>query len=72
MGIYPIEVLDSTGAGDCFDAAMVSGLCEGRSLRECAQRATAASAWGINGFGPMEGDISPENVEKLIRENEDK
>ena len=72
MGIYPIEVLDSTGAGDCFDAAMVSGLCEGRPLRECAQRATAASAWGINGFGPMEGDISPENVEKLIRENEDK
>lgn len=70
MGIYPIEVLDSTGAGDCFDAAFVSGIAEGRSLTDCAKRATAASAWGINGFGPMEGDISPENVEKLIALNE--
>ena len=70
MGVYPIEVLDSTGAGDCFDAAFVSGTVEGRSLTDCAKRATAASAWGINGFGPMEGDISPENVEKLIAENE--
>ncbi|MBP5237289.1 MAG: sugar kinase [Clostridia bacterium] len=71
MGIYPIEVLDSTGAGDCFDAAMVFGLNSGLSLKECARIATAASALGVNGFGPMEGDISPENIEKLIRENED-
>lgn len=70
MGIYPIEVLDATGAGDSFDAAIVAGIVEGRSLRECAQRATAASALGIHGFGPMEGDITIANVEKLICENE--
>ena len=42
---------------------------EGRSLYEAAKRATAAASLNTAAFGPMEGKISVENVEKMIREN---
>lgn len=69
FGIYPVEVKDPTGAGDCFDGAFLCGLIEGRSLYEAAKRATAAASLNTAAFGPMEGKISVENVEKMIREN---
>lgn len=69
-GIYPIELLDATGAGDNFDAGFVVSLLEGRSLNSAAEWATAASAYGINGFGPMEGKIRRDLIEQMIIDNE--
>ena len=37
MGIYPVEQVDATGAGDSYDAAFICGLAEGKSLKEAAQ-----------------------------------
>jgi sugar/nucleoside kinase (ribokinase family) len=63
---YPVTEVDPTGAGDCFDAAFLAGLLEGRSLPRCAQMAAAAGALNAAAFGPMEGDISPATVAALI------
>ena len=63
---FPVKEIDPTGAGDCFDAAFLCGLLEKRSLRECGRMAAAAGALNAAAFGPMEGDISPASVAKLL------
>lgn len=69
MGVYPVKQLDATGAGDSFDAAFICGLAQGKSLEEAARMGAAAGALNAAAFGPMEGDISPETVEKMIHTN---
>jgi len=63
---YPVDEVDPTGAGDCFDAAFLCGLLEGQPLERCAQMAAAAGALNAAAFGPMEGDISPATLAALI------
>lgn len=67
MGVYPVEVKDATGAGDCFDAAFLCGILEGASPAQAARMASAAAALNTAAFGPMEGKISRRSVEQLIR-----
>jgi tagatose kinase len=62
---YPVQEVDPTGAGDCFDAGFLCGLLEGKPVHECAQIAAAAGALNAAAFGPMEGDISPAAVRAL-------
>ncbi|NMB98310.1 MAG: sugar kinase [Clostridiaceae bacterium] len=66
LGVYTVEPVDPTGAGDSFDAAFLCGLLENKPLVECAKMATAAASLCTAAFGPMEGDISIENVNKLM------
>ena len=67
LGVYTIDPVDPTGAGDSFDAAFLCGLLENKSLMECAKMATAAAALNTAAFGPMEGDISALNVSNMIK-----
>lgn len=69
MGVYPVKQLDATGAGDSFDAAFICGLAQGKGLKEAAQMGAAAGALNAAAFGPMEGAITPQNIEKMIGEN---
>lgn len=66
MGVYPVTPVDATGAGDCFDGAFICGLLEGKSLEEAARMASVAGALNTAAFGPMEGEISPAAVRKMI------
>jgi sugar/nucleoside kinase (ribokinase family) len=61
-----VEAVDPTGAGDCFDAAFLCGLLDDKSLEDCARMASAAGALNTLKLGPMEGDISMDNLNKLI------
>jgi sugar/nucleoside kinase (ribokinase family) len=65
---YVVDEVDPTGAGDCFDAAFVCGLLEGRALEDCARMGAAAGALNAAAFGPMEGIITRERVDTLIAE----
>ena len=64
---YPIEQVDATGAGDCFDGAFLAGLIGGESPEYSAKMASAAGALNAAAFGPMEGDIRPETVKRMIQ-----
>ena len=69
QGIFRVEQLDATGAGDSYDAAFICGLAEGKSLAEAARMGAAAGALNAAAFGPMEGNISPETVREMINKN---
>lgn len=69
FGVYKAKPVDATGAGDSFDAAFLCGLLEGKSIEDTVKMATAAATLNIAAFGPMEGKISRENVDAIIKEN---
>ena len=69
VGAYKVEQADATGAGDCFDGAFLAGLCQERSIEDAAKMGAAAGALNAAAFGPMEGDISPENVRAMMEGN---
>jgi fructokinase len=50
--------VDPTGAGDCFDATFLAGLCGGLPLALALQRASAAGAKAVEKRGPMEGNTT--------------
>lgn len=56
---YPTkDVIDSTGAGDCFAAGFLWGLSEHLSLEECGRLACAAASCSIEHMGAVTGIIS--------------
>lgn len=59
---YPVEAVDPTGAGDCFDAGFVVGLTEGLTMEECGRLANACGAAAAAVRGPMEGSLSREEA----------
>ena len=65
-GFQATEV-DPTGAGDCFDAAFISGLLEGMPVQEAAQLANACGALAVSAKGPMAGAKSRADVERFMR-----
>lgn len=68
FGVYPTQVQDATGAGDCFDGALLCALLEGKPLEEAAKMASAAASLNTAAFGPMEGRISRESVAAKMNE----
>lgn len=67
LGVYRVEPVDPTGAGDAFDAAFLCGLLERKPLEVCARMATAAAALNTAAFGPMEGDIRADTVAGMMK-----
>ncbi len=65
-GVYKVEAVDPTGAGDSFDGAFLCGLLESLPVTEVIELAASAGALNTAAFGPMEGAISVENVKRLI------
>ncbi len=63
---YPVEQVDPTGSGDCYDAALLCGLIEGKPAAEAGKMASAAGALNAMRQGPMEGDIGKEQIGKMI------
>lgn len=67
--VCKVELVDSTGAGDSFDAGFLSAYLANRPLKECAYIASATGALNCNAFGPMEGNISSETVADMVLKN---
>ncbi len=47
----PAELVDTTGAGDNFDAGFLAGLLSGADLSACLARAVATGSWSLAGRG---------------------
>ncbi|MFD2515217.1 ribokinase [Pontibacter locisalis] len=59
----PVEVVDTTGAGDAFAGALAVAVMEKRPLKEAACFASAASLVAVTGFGSQPAYASRERVE---------
>jgi len=65
---FPVEVLDTTGAGDVFHGAYLVGLLHGWSLQSVAQFATAVSAIECTTLGGRRGIPTLEGVMAFLKE----
>ncbi len=66
---YPkVRCLDTTGAGDTFAAAFMSGLLEGCPLAECGARANAAASICIERLGATSAPMDPAEIDKRYSE----
>jgi 2-dehydro-3-deoxygluconokinase len=52
---YSVPEIDPVGAGDAFCAGLVSGLLDGKTLREAVQRGAALGAFCVSTFGDYQG-----------------
>ncbi len=64
-----MEIVDTTGAGDCFTASFVTQLLEGKSVEDSLVFSTAAAYKCITKFGAMPSLPVREEVEALIKRN---
>jgi sugar/nucleoside kinase (ribokinase family) len=64
---HRVQVVDPTGAGDCFCATFVSLIASGRySLRAALERANTAGALAVMKAGPMEGNSTLSDLESVL------
>jgi sugar/nucleoside kinase (ribokinase family) len=64
---HRVEVVDPTGAGDCFCATLVTLLAGGMDMARAAERANAAGALAVQRLGPMEGNSTLPEIEAFLR-----
>jgi ribokinase len=62
---HVISVVDTTGAGDCFNAALAVALVQGQSLEEAIQYASLASALAVTKFGAQAGMPTADEVRRF-------
>ncbi|MEO7390968.1 MAG: sugar kinase [Ramlibacter sp.] len=61
-----VDVVDATGAGDCFCGNLLARLAVGDSLFDAARYANAAAALAVQGFGAVAPLPRPEPVKALL------
>jgi ribokinase len=55
-------VVDTTGAGDCFNGALAAGLARGSDLRDAAARANRAAGLSVRAAGARAGMPTPSGM----------
>lgn len=70
MPAVPVDVIDTTGAGDVFHGAFALALAEGRCVDEAVRFASAAAALKCTMLGGREGAPSRAAVDELLAAGE--
>ena len=70
VGGWQVDVQDTTGAGDTFNAAFLSRLLSGDSLAECLTFANAAAAIAVTGLGPRGNLPTITDVNQFLAERQ--
>lgn len=60
------ELVDASGAGDCFDGSFLARLCAGDDVRQAAEYATVAASLSVEGVGAIAPIPRKEAVEKAL------
>jgi len=63
---FPVDVIDTTGAGDAFHGAFAWAIAQGRNDRESARVAAAVSAMSCTGLGARGALPTREQLEKRL------
>jgi ribokinase len=58
-----VEVVDTTGAGDCFNGVFAAGVLEGLDVEDAARRAVMAAALSVTKPGAREGMPTREEID---------
>jgi len=66
-----IEVNSGNGAGDAFVAGIVYGFLKLNSIKKTAEYASAAAAIALKSKNTISDDISPRNIELILKESKD-
>lgn len=66
---HRVDVVDPTGAGDCFCATFVTCLAAGQPLGVALSRANAAGALSVTKLGPMEGNPTLASIDAFLEAN---
>lgn len=61
-----IDVIDPTGAGDCYCAGFIAGILKGMDLKDAAYYANIVGALSVTKKGPMEGAPKLEEINKIL------
>ncbi len=61
-----VRVVDTTGAGDCFNGVLAAALGEGRALRQAVERAVTAAALAVTVAGARAGMPSREALDREL------
>lgn len=64
---FQVEVKDTVGAGDAFDAGLIVGILKKLPLFKLGEFANAVAALTCRGTGPLSMQPSMEEVQKLVR-----
>jgi ribokinase len=65
----PVEAVDTTGAGDCFNGALAVALARGLKMVEAAQYANAAAALAVTRFGAQASMPTDKEVQQFCDQN---
>lgn len=65
---FKVEAVDTTGAGDTFNAALGVAVAEGKPLEESLRFANRAASISVTGFGAQGGMPTREEVERGLEE----
>jgi sugar/nucleoside kinase (ribokinase family) len=63
---HSVQVVDPTGAGDCFCATFVTLMIAGQAMSQALAYANAAGALAVTRLGPMEGNSSLAELGALL------
>jgi sugar/nucleoside kinase (ribokinase family) len=69
---FQVSVVDSVGAGDCFDAAFLAGYLNGLSLWECGRLANAMRAAAVGKVGAGRNTPTCDDVMTVLRQAGDR
>ena len=64
---FPVEAVDTTGAGDCFNGALAVALARGLKLIEAMQYANAAAALAVTRFGAQASMPTDDEVQRFLQ-----
>jgi len=67
VAAHPVQVVDTTGAGDCFNGVFAAGLAEELEVSAAVQRATAAAALSVTKVGAREGMPTRQELDAFLR-----
>lgn len=64
---FEVEVVDTTGAGDCFAAGFLAATLDGASLAEAGRFANAVAALSVQKVGSVSGVLPKPETERWIK-----
>jgi sugar/nucleoside kinase (ribokinase family) len=68
VAAFPVEPVDTTGAGDSFDAGFLHAWLAGRPLAECLRWGSACGSLSARGSGGTGHQADRAEVERLLSE----